>query len=644
MRAHLLRLFLRQYIEHKNPANLRLHVVANGVFWTALVTVLSQVPLPWAIPGLGANLGAFWVIGSVLYWLSLDLFVPLLVLAWSAAWAALPFVPWGPGHGWLAGVALPLGVLTAAGLAAYFAHLYHHEHAPYLATDDARADAPETTHAVFWGPLYFWLCALLARGYRPALRAELDAAERRRILRRTRVAWSNWGGTARCRAQVVSVPLTLDDLAEVVREAAREGRSVRVVGSGFTWAGWVPTDDTLVFCERLDRIEVGRSDPERPAVWAECGATNRQLNAALAAEGLQLPYNVVLETVRVAGIVSVGTHGSGKDTATMGDLVLALDVVDAAGARRILSEETIGAEAMAAARLGFGIFGVIARVRLRVEPACQVLQVDRKVPFEAALAEVADLARTKDSVELFWFPFTDWIWVRTFERTARPRTRRSHGLAFGAQNFAQMLLGLCLAAVARRAPRLVPGLMRRASWMLSFEERVLPLAEAVHFRRWIEVMKCSCVEVGFKADADRENVREAFRAAARLVDAWAARGRHPCDLAVNLRFTGPSGALLSPCYGPGLTCFVEALCMGRTPDWEAFSAELCAAWMADPTALPHWAKEFEHVPGLPEIARARLGERRERFRAAWRATGVDPGGVFVNGLVRRMFLDEQGGA
>ena len=45
----------------------------------------------------------------------------------------------------------------------------------------------------------------------------------------------------------------------------------------------------------------------------------------------------------------------------------------AAGRRRLLSEETIGAEAMGAARLSFGLFGVIARVRLRVERAAPVL-------------------------------------------------------------------------------------------------------------------------------------------------------------------------------------------------------------------------------------------------------------------------------
>jgi hypothetical protein len=58
---HHLRFVLRQYIEHKNRSNLRLHIWTNGIGWLGLTTVLSQVPLPFAVPALGvlgANLGA----------------------------------------------------------------------------------------------------------------------------------------------------------------------------------------------------------------------------------------------------------------------------------------------------------------------------------------------------------------------------------------------------------------------------------------------------------------------------------------------------------------------------------------------------------------------------------------------------------
>ena len=53
----------------------------------------------------------------------------------------------------------------------------------------------------------------------------------------------------------------------------------------------------------------------------------------------------------------------------------------------------------------------------------------------------------------------------------------------------------------------------------------------------------------------------------------------------------------------------------------------------------HWAKEFEHVPGIVGIARAQLGERLERFLRALESAGTDPqGGMFVNPLIDRLVL------
>lgn len=639
MREHLKRLVLRQYIEHQNPANIGLHIWSNLVLWAGWITILSQVPIALRIPFLGANLGAAWVVGSALYWFPLDAGVPLLVVLVSAVVAALPFVPWGPGHGLLSGIVLPAVALTLAGLSALFSHIFHHEHAAYLKGPDPFRDGLETAHAVLWGPFHQWLIPLLHAGYRPKLRAELDAAERNRILRIESLTWSNWVGTVHCRPQTACVPLTLDDLCDVVRRASCEGRRVRLVGSGFNLSAMAATNDTLVFCERLHAIAIA---PDRRTVWVECGTTNRELNKALAAEGLQLPWNVVLETVRIGGVVTMGTHGSGKNTATMGDLVEAFDVIDAGGNRRILSEETIGAEAMMAARLAFGTFGVIARVQLRVEPACLVLQIDRRMTIDEAYAQLPELLQSKDSVELFWFAFTDWIWVRTFERTAKPLTFRGHGFWFQTRNFLDMVFLVGPISMASKYfPGSLPWLLRQCASKLEFKERVLPLTRALHYRQWLELKRTDCVEVGFKMDDRLENLRAAFQGTVKLVDRWKQRSRFPLDLTINTRFTGPSGALLSAAYGPGMTCFIEALFTQRSSDWQVFTSELIGLWMADPSALPHWAKQFEHVPGIDVLVRERLGSRLARFLRSRQESGIDPDGMFVNDLVERFFIPQR---
>lgn len=640
MNKHYFRFVLQQYIEHQNARNLRLHVWVYGAGWLGLTTALSQVPISVAVPFLGGSLGAWFVALSVAYWLPADALTAGLVGLLSVGWAHLPATLWGPGSGLALGAALPLAAFVAAGLAAYFAHIYYHEHATYLGSEDRGRAALETTHAVVWGVFHFWLEALLRRGWRPGLKRDLDEAERAAILRRPNVPWQNWAGNVTAKPVATAVPRTIDELQDIVRAAAAAGRRVRAVASGFSWSAFAATEDVLICCERLNDIAIDTSDPTRPTVWVGPGVTNRELNAALARHDLTLPYNVVMETVRVGGIVSVGTHGSGRDTGTLGDLIEAAEVITATGERRLLSEATVGAETMRAVKLSFGMFGILARIQLKVVPAFRVVQRDRLLPRESVLENVRALVDGHDAADLYWFPFTDKIWVRTADRTDAPATRRGHGLGFLTCNFLQMLL--CsgwLRGVVRRLPSLTPHTWRNFLRVMTFGDRVLGQAEAQACRRWLELFPCRCIEVAFKLDPKGDRVREAWAAMQELVDEWAARGKYPLNVTVNARFIGSSDALLSPAFGEGVTCYIEALSAEPTEGWEEFSAELATRWLAIPGALPHWGKEFEHIPGIVGVVREQLGDRLERFLGALERTGTDPDGMFVNPLIDRLLLE-----
>jgi hypothetical protein len=296
---------------------------------------------------------------------------------------------------------------------------------------------------------------------------------------------------------------------------------------------------------------------------------------------------------------------------------------------------------MSAARLGLGVFGVIARVRLRVVPIHRVRQTDQRLPMGAMLDQIPELVRAHDSVELYWFPFNRDVWVRTIDRTDAPRTFQGHGFWFRTQNFLQNAwLVVFSKLVLDFAPRLTPALLRVGMSILPFRTRILNLPESHHYHHWIELMPCGCMEVGFKADPDYANVRRAWDATQRLVEEYARRGMYPLNLSLNVRFIGSSEALLTPAYGDGVTCYVEIMWMGRPKGWREFSSELCREWLKGPGALPHWSKEFEHVADVVPIIRASLGDRRDRFLAALARTGVDPARGFWNPLLRRVLLEE----
>ncbi len=640
MISHHSRFVLRQYIEHKDPSNLRLHVWTYVISWLALTTLLSQIALPLKMPVLGANVGAAFTALSLLYWLPVDALVTAFVATITLAWAMFPFSLWGPGHGSIA-IIVPLVLLATMSLARHYAHVYYHEHAEFLKGGNPLRAALDTAHAMVWGCFHFSLERLLHAGWRPKLKATLDERERRLLSIGQQVPWANWAGLASCRAQLVSTPQSVEDLVLAVREARSRGLRVRVVASGFSWSSLVPSNDALIFCERMNGVTVDVSDRAHPTVWVEAGVTNRQLNRALESHGLCMPWNVVLETVRIAGIASTGTHGTGKLTATVGDLVEAFEVVDAAGNLRVLSEETVGAETMNSVRLGLGLFGVIARIKLRVVPTYRVRQADLRLPMNAMLDQLPKLIDAHDSVELYWFPFNSDVWVRTIDRTDEPRTLRGHGFWFRAQNFLQNVSAIVFFNVVTRfLPSITPALLRIAMRMLPFRARILNLAESHHYHHWIEMMPCGCLEVGFKADADYANVRRAWKKTQLVVNDYAKRGLYPLNLSLNVRFIGSSNALLTPAYGQGLTCYIEIMWMGRPKGWAELSSELCLEWLKVPGAMPHWSKEFEHVPDVVSILRASLGDRRTRFLDALASTEIDPDRVFWNPLIHRLFADE----
>jgi hypothetical protein len=298
---------------------------------------------------------------------------------------------------------------------------------------------------------------------------------------------------------------------------------------------------------------------------------------------------------------------------------------------------------MSGVRLGLGLFGVIARVKLRVIPMHRVRQTDRRIEMRSMLDELPALVARHDSVELYWFPFNRDVWMRTIDRTDEPPTPQGHGFWFRAQNLFQNVAAIFFFKVgARLAPAITPPLLRVGMNMLPFRTRVIDLPQSHHYHHWIELMPAGCMEVGFKADPDFANVRRAWEATERLVEAYAKRGLYPLNISLNVRFIGSSAALLTPAHGEGLTCYVEIMWMGRPEGWADFSSELCKEWLKEPGALPHWSKEFEHVPGVVPIIRASLGERLGSFLTALDEAAVDPDRAFWNPTLRRILLDAEG--
>jgi FAD-linked oxidoreductase len=231
--------------------------------------------------------------------------------------------------------------------------------------------------------------------------------------------WTNWAGNQSAEPSRVVTPASTEELAEAVKQAGAEGRTVKAVGSGHSFTAIAAAGDgVLVRPEGLTAVR--ELDREAGTVTVESGLPLAGLNRLLAAAGLSLTNMGDIEVQTVAGATSTGTHGTGRDSASLAAQIRALEIVLADGSVRHCSA-TEEPELFQGARLGLGALGVVSAITLGVEPAFLLTAHEAPMSFDQVLADFDRLTRENEHFEFYWFPHTD--------RCSTKRNNRSQGPA-----------------------------------------------------------------------------------------------------------------------------------------------------------------------------------------------------------------------
>src|SRR5258708_13216499 len=67
--------------------------------------------------------------------------------------------------------------------------------------------------------------------------------------------WHNWSGSVQGNPRQIVMPGSVNELAQSIATYARDGRHVRVVGSGHSFVPLVQTDDVLISLDNMQGIE-----------------------------------------------------------------------------------------------------------------------------------------------------------------------------------------------------------------------------------------------------------------------------------------------------------------------------------------------------------------------------------------------------
>ncbi|WP_200301689.1 D-arabinono-1,4-lactone oxidase [Streptomyces adelaidensis] len=357
--------------------------------------------------------------------------------------------------------------------------------------------------------------------------------------------WRNWAGNVTARPVREVTPATVEELAAAVRKAAEDDLRVKAVGTGHSFTAAAATDGVLIRPQLLTGIR--KIDRDAMTVTVGAGTPLKRLNMALAREGLSLTNMGDIMEQTVSGATSTGTHGTGRDSASIATQIRGLELVTADGSVLTCSA-TENPEVFAAARVGIGALGIVTAITFAVEPIFLLTAREEPIPFERVLAEFDELHAENEHFEFYWFPHTGSTNTKRNNRSAGPEKPIPQLNSWFEDEFLSNGVFQVANLVGQAVPATIPTIARISSRALSARTytdipyKVFTSPRRVRFVEMeFAVPREAVVDTlrELKAMVDRSNLRVSFPVEVRTAPAdditlSTASGRESAYIAVHM--------------------------------------------------------------------------------------------------------------
>ncbi|MCK8675929.1 D-arabinono-1,4-lactone oxidase [Streptomyces lichenis] len=438
------------------------------------------------------------------------------------------------------------------------------------------------------------------------------------IVNRTRSSstWVNWAGTVSARPTREARPASVDELAETVRTAAAEGLRVKTVGTGHSFTAIAATDGVLIRPDLLTGIR--RIDRRAMTVTVESGTPLKRLNAALAREGLSLTNMGDIMEQTVAGATSTGTHGTGRESASIAAQITGLELVTAAGEVLTCSAQE-NPEVFAAARIGLGALGVVSAITFAVEPLFLLRAQEEPMPFDRVVAEFDALHTENEHFEFYWFPHTSGCVTKRNNRSQGPIDPPGRISGWVEEELLSNGLFQVVSTLGKAVPAAVPAIAKVSSRALSARTYT-----DIPYKVFTSPRRVRFVEMEYALP------RRAAMAALRELKAMLERSPLRVSFPVEVRTAPADDIPLSTASGRD-TAYIAVHMYKGTP-YRGYFTEVERIMTAH-EGRPHWGKLHTRDAAYLAAAYPRFAE----FTAV--RDRLDPDRLFGNDYLRRVLGD-----
>ncbi|MFF7815119.1 D-arabinono-1,4-lactone oxidase [Streptomyces sp. NPDC007945] len=428
--------------------------------------------------------------------------------------------------------------------------------------------------------------------------------------------WRNWAGNVTSRPVREVSPASAEELAAELRRAARDGLRVKTVGTGHSFTPIAATDGVLIRPDLLTGIR--RIDRAAMTVTVESGTPLKRLNVALAREGLSLTNMGDIMEQTVAGATSTGTHGTGRDSASLAAQIRALELVTADGGVMTCSEER-HPEVFAAARIGLGALGVVSAITFAVEPLFLLTAREEPMRFDRVIAEFDQLHAENEHFEFYWFPHTDNCNTKRNNRSAGPAAPLPRLGGWFEDEFLSNGVFRAACALGRAVPPAIPSIARVSSRALSARTYT-----DIPYKVFTTPRRVRFLEMEYALP------REAATTALRELKAMVERSPLKVSFPVEVRTAPADDITLSTASGRE-TAYIAVHLYRGTPHRGYFTA--VERIMTAHGGRPHWGKVHTRDADRLAAAYPRFAE----FTAL--RDRLDPERLFANDHLRRILGD-----
>ena len=216
------------------------------------------------------------------------------------------------------------------------------------------------------------------------------------------MTWQNWAGTASADPARRAWPRSREEIGQAITAAARDGLTVRPLGSGHSFTPAAATSGVAL--DLTGWAGVVTADLDSGLVTVRSGTTIRELNAVLDTLGLAMANLGDIDAQTISGAISTGTHGTGAGLGGIATQVAGLELVLADGSVVSCSAQE-NPELFSASRVSVGALGVLSTVTLQCVPAFTLAADERPMPLEEVLGRFGEFADGNDHFEFYWFPY-----------------------------------------------------------------------------------------------------------------------------------------------------------------------------------------------------------------------------------------------